>query len=175
MLRLLSLIHSWNICSNHTCFRVINLKCIVLETLRKWPAGNILDRMCTKPYTIEPKYPDEKPLHLKVGDFFWVPVFGIHRDPKYYPEPEKFDPERFSDENKHKINPYTYIPFGIGPRNCIGSRFALLEVKTVMFYLLSHFEIVPTKKTTIPEKICKKSLMLSIKDGFHLGLKPLDV
>lgn len=49
-----------------------------------------------------------------------IPIWSLHRDPKYYDDPEKFDPERFYDENKHKIKPYTYLPFGIGPRNCIG-------------------------------------------------------
>lgn len=45
---------------------------------------------------------------------------GLHHDPEYYPNPEKFDPERFSEENKSKRPAYTYLPFGDGPRICIG-------------------------------------------------------
>lgn len=129
--------------------------------------------MCTKPYTIQPETPNEKPLHLDKNTVVWIPIMGFHRDPQYYPDPEKFDPERFNEENKDKINPYTYLPFGLGPRNCIGSRFALLETKTMFFHLLSNFEIVPTKKTTIPIKISKQSFQLSIVGGFNLGLKRL--
>lgn len=54
-----------------------------------------------------------------------VPVYGVHRDPRYYPNPDKFDPERFSDENKGNIEPLSYFPFGSGPRNCIGTLFLL--------------------------------------------------
>lgn len=49
-----------------------------------------------------------------------MPLVGIHRDPAYFPDPLKFDPERFSDENKHNIHPLAFMPFGLGPRNCIG-------------------------------------------------------
>jgi cytochrome P450 family 9 len=49
-----------------------------------------------------------------------VPVWAIHRNPEYFPDPDKFDPDRFSEENKGKIKPFTYMPFGNGPRNCIG-------------------------------------------------------
>lgn len=59
-------------------------------------------------------------VELKTNSSVFLPVYAIHRDSKHYPDPDKFDPERFSDENKHKINPACYIPFGIGPRNCIG-------------------------------------------------------
>jgi cytochrome P450 len=49
-----------------------------------------------------------------------VPITSLHYDPRYFSDPDRFDPERFNDENKAKILPGTYLPFGIGPRNCIG-------------------------------------------------------
>jgi cytochrome P450 family 9 len=85
----------------------------VCETMRKYPAAPILDRVCTKEYEL--KY-DDKVLKFEKGDSFYVPVYNFHHDPKYFPNPEKFDPERFSDENKDKINKDAYAPFGIGPR-----------------------------------------------------------
>jgi len=48
-------------------------------------------------------------------------MYNLHHDPEYFPDPEKFDPERFNDENKKNIKPYTYLPFGSGPHNCIGN------------------------------------------------------
>ena len=50
-----------------------------------------------------------------------IPVTGIHRNPKFYPNPDKFDPERFSKENSHSLVPYTDLSFGEGPRFCIGN------------------------------------------------------
>lgn len=129
------------------------------------------DRMVTKPYTIEPEEPGEKPVHLEVGDVALIPIMGIHYDPKYYENPEKFDPERFSLENRKTLNPYVYIPFGVGPRNCIGSRFSLLELKAVFFHILSHFEIVPVAKTDIPIKLSKVNINLASANDYHLGLK----
>jgi cytochrome P450 family 9 len=52
-----------------------------------------------------------------------IPAWSFHRDPQFFPDPLKFDPERFSEENKHNIQPFTYMPFGLGPRNCIGKSF----------------------------------------------------
>lgn len=91
------------------------------ETLRKWPPGPQLDRICEKDYTIPAESPDEKDFVIEKGTMVLMPVYGIHRDPKFYPNPEKFDPERFSDENKGNIEPLAYFPFGSGPRNCIGT------------------------------------------------------
>ncbi|XP_026324726.1 probable cytochrome P450 9f2 isoform X2 [Hyposmocoma kahamanoa] len=96
------------------------LDCVLNETLRKWSSALIMDRCCTKAYELPPTREGGKPFKLKPGDIVYNMVNTIHMDEKYWPEPEKFDPERFSDENKHKIKPFTFMPFGMGPRNCIG-------------------------------------------------------
>lgn len=90
---------------------------VTSETLRKWPAAINGDRICGKDYVY-----DDGNLKFKIekGTGVIYSIVGIHHDPKYFPNPEKFDPDRFSDENKHNIVPGSYIPFGIGPRTCIG-------------------------------------------------------
>ncbi|KAI2474114.1 cytochrome P450 9e2 isoform X2 [Diabrotica virgifera virgifera] len=145
----------------------------VSESLRKWPVAIMTERQCTKDYIIKPERPEEAPVTIKKGMSIWMPVYPIHRDSKYYPDPDKFDPDRFNEQNKSKINPYTYLPFGLGPRNCIGSRFALLEVKVVFFYLLRDFQIVPVEKSQIPLVISKKNFNLTSEGGFWFGLKRL--
>lgn len=80
----------------------------------------MVDRIALKPYAIHPSRPKENPIHLKARDVVMMPMFTIQRDEKYYPNPEKFDPERFNDVNKDKIINGTYFPFGMGPRVCIG-------------------------------------------------------
>jgi len=85
------------------------------ETLRKYPPVQSLMRICTKPYRIPGTDVDlEKDIQI------FIPVMGLHYDPKYYPEPERFDPERFSDKEKKNRPQYSYLPFGEGPRICIG-------------------------------------------------------
>ncbi|KAI4464097.1 cytochrome p450 [Holotrichia oblita] len=145
---------------------------IVCETLRKWPVGVFTDRVCSKPYTIEAVNPGENPVDLKPGDVVLVSIVGMHRDPKYFPNPDTFDPERFSDENKGNIQPYTYMPFGLGPRNCIGSRFAILETKTIIFSMLAKFDFVAVDKTQIPIKLMRKSFNIVGENGLWIGLKP---
>lgn len=145
---------------------------VVNETLRKWPAAIIWDRKCTIPYGIEiPKMASVKTVDIPKGANLLIPVFAIQRDPEYYQDPDKFNPERFSDENKGNIKPYTFIPFGVGQRNCLGSRFALMEIKTIFFYLLQEMEIVPNAKTPIPMKLLKKSVHLCADPGFFVDLK----
>ncbi|GJQ77433.1 hypothetical protein Trydic_g20831 [Trypoxylus dichotomus] len=145
---------------------------VICETLRKWPAAVGTDRVCSKPFTIEPVHPHEKPIYLKPGEIVFIPINGIHRDPQYYSNPDLFDPERFNDENKGNIKPYTYMPFGLGPRNCIGSRFAILEAKTIFFSLLSKFTFTVIDKTQVPIVLSKKSFNLVGENGMWVGLQP---
>lgn len=59
-------------------------------------------------------------LVIPAGTCIYISLSGLQNDPKYFPDPEKFDPYRFSDERKEEITPFTYMPFGEGPRICIG-------------------------------------------------------
>ncbi|KAF5296484.1 hypothetical protein FQR65_LT01473 [Abscondita terminalis] len=147
------------------------LDMVISESLRKWPAAIVTDRVCTKPYDIQSEKPEEVSLHLKKGDIVWIPIFGIHRDPAFFPNPDQFDPERFSEENKSTINSYGFIPFGSGPRSCIANRFALMETKLLFFQIMSKFEIVVVEKTEVPVQLAEVSLQLTAKNGFWLGLK----
>jgi cytochrome P450 len=83
--------------------------------LRKYPPAIATDRVCVKNY----KIPDTDKV-IEAGTVLTVPIFGLQRDPEFFPEPELFDPERFNEDKKTLVKPYTYLPFGVGPRNCIG-------------------------------------------------------
>lgn len=87
-----------------------------------------MDRMCVKEYTIESTNPGEMTLTIPKGMQVLIPTRAIHYDPKYFPNPNRFDPERFSEQNKHSIVTGSYMPFGVGPRNCIGRTSKLLEI-----------------------------------------------
>jgi len=105
----------------------------ISEVLRKWPPFIQMDRQCSKSYKIDE---DDLKLNIKVGDGIWIPTIGYHLDENYFPDPHKFDPERFSEENKMNIKQMSYLPFGSGPRICIGSRLALIECKVILFNIL---------------------------------------
>lgn len=145
------------------------LDMVVSETLRKWPPAPVTDRVCTASTVLEV---DGKKVPIKKGDYLWIPMYSIQHDEKYYPNPEKFDPERFSDERKHEINPNTYLPFGIGPRNCIGSRFALMELKAAMFYVLKNAKFEVYEKTAIPIIFGAKKFRMIPDDGLFIRISP---
>uniref|UniRef100_A0A8C3WX23 Cytochrome P450 3A n=1 Tax=Catagonus wagneri TaxID=51154 RepID=A0A8C3WX23_9CETA len=128
------------------------LDMVVNETLRLFPVGSRLERTCKKDVEIHGVF-------VPKGTVIMVPVFAIHRDPALWPEPEVFCPEsRFSKKNKDTINPYTFLPFGTGPRNCIGMRFATMNMKLALVKVLQHFSFQPCKETQIPLKLSSMGL-----------------
>nr|ULR85603.1 cytochrome P450 [Spodoptera frugiperda] len=145
---------------------------VVSEVLRLWPPFVMFDRECTRDYNLgKPNDSASREFVVRKGVELWIPTYAIHRDPQYFPDPDKFDPERFSDENKHKIKPFTYTPFGTGPRNCIGSRFALCELKVMAYQLLRHVELSPCEKTCIPAKLSTDTFNLKLEGGHWLRFR----
>lgn len=114
----------------------------VKETLRKYPGLPVLNRECSKDYHI----PDSS-FVIKKGTSVLISLLGIHRNEKFFPNPEKYDPDRFSDENKN-YDEDMYMPFGAGPRNCIAFRMGLLMAKVAIVMLLKnyHFEALSIRE-----------------------------
>ncbi|XP_038214521.1 cytochrome P450 4C1-like [Zerene cesonia] len=116
------------------------LDCIIKETLRLYPSVAMISRHIKE--------------DLKLASGYTIPgnttcnihIYDVHRRADLYPEPEKFIPERFLPENNEKRNPYAYIPFSAGPRNCIGQKFAMLEMKALLSGLVRRFRIEPVTK-----------------------------
>nr|AVL92862.1 CYP450 [Locusta migratoria] len=147
------------------------LDMVISETLRMYTPLSAMDRVCVRPYRL-PATDTCPAVDLRPGDIIWLPVRAIHFDPKYYTEPKRFDPERFSPENKHLIKPYTYFPFGSGPRICIGQRFAMMEMKVLLLYFLSRFSFQMVSKTPVPLELSPGNVFVAIKGGSWLGIRP---
>ncbi|XP_074960951.1 cytochrome P450 3A29-like [Phalacrocorax aristotelis] len=128
------------------------LDMVVNESLRLFPPGGRIERVCKK--TVE-----LNGVTIPKGMVVMIPAYVLHRDPAYWPEPDEFRPERFSKESKDSIDPYTFLPFGAGPRNCIGMRFALLVMKVAMVALLQNFSFRTCKDTPIPLVLDTKGFM----------------
>ncbi|KAF2887071.1 hypothetical protein ILUMI_19102, partial [Ignelater luminosus] len=139
------------------------LNMAVCETLRKYPVLPFLDRLCIQDY----KVPGSD-LVIEKGTPVYIPMFGLHYDPEYFPDPDKYDPERFSDENKNHLPGYTYIPFGEGPRACIGERLGLMISKLGLCYLLSEFEVVRCSETPVPITFEKTGILLASTIGLPM-------
>ncbi|XP_012267715.2 cytochrome P450 6a2-like [Athalia rosae] len=139
---------------------------VVSETLRKYPSVPILNRQATA--DVELPGID---LTVTKGTPIIIPVYGLHSDPKIYPHPHIFDPERFTKENIDLRHHYAYLPFGEGPRNCIGMRFGLLQTKFAIISLLTKFRFTPGPDTTVPLPMDVGTFVLCPKDDTALRVE----
>ena len=118
------------------------LDAVIHESLRRHVPVAFLERLCTKDFQI----PNSK-IVIRKGDFVRLNNIGIMMDPEIYPNPLDYNPDRFMKEYASDRNPYSFLPFSLGPRNCIGMRFAMYEMKCCISNLVSKFRFVPCEKT----------------------------
>ena len=122
------------------------LEACIMENLRLCPPALEHDRTCVKDCVVNG-------IKVRKGVRIQMPIYSAHYNKEFFPEPEKYQPERFLKENADNIIPYTWRPFGSGNRVCIGQRFAMMEIKILIAKLISKFELICTEKSGIkPEK-----------------------
>ncbi|EDV24424.1 uncharacterized protein TRIADDRAFT_63933 [Trichoplax adhaerens] len=138
------------------------LDMVISETLRLYPPGFFSNREVKKEVTIEG-------VRIPNDSIVGIPIYTIHHNPQFWPDPEQFIPERFTPEEKAKRNPCCYLPFGDGPRNCVGMRLALLEVKLALVSLMQNLELKTVADTEVPLKL-KTGGTLTAANGIWLGL-----
>lgn len=141
----------------------------ILEVQRIYPTLPTLTRKCDKDYRLP-----GTDLTIQRGIHVVIPLYAIHHDERYHPNPYNFDPERFNDENRAKIPSYAYMPFGDGPKLCIANRFALLQLKTGLCALLTNFEFTINLKTD-PIEIDKSAFLLATKTPLFLDCKRCNI
>ncbi|CAG4936477.1 unnamed protein product [Colias eurytheme] len=124
------------------------LDMVVNEAMRVHPPIGFLTRQCVKD-TVLPV----GNIKVEKGTRIMTPVLEVHHDEKYFPEPEKFLPERFAPENMHKIVDAVYMPFGKGNRLCVGNRYAMVQTKAGLVHLLRNFTVNTIMKGEKPKYI----------------------
>nr|KAG5699954.1 hypothetical protein BaRGS_018253 [Batillaria attramentaria] len=139
-----------------TAMELAYLDMCMNESMRLYPPGFILDREAEEDMEFAG-------YHVAKGMRMGIPVLSIHRDPAIWPDPMKFDPERHTPEARATRHPFAFLPFGMGPRNCIGMRLAQLEIRMAIATILQHFTPVLCDKSVYPPKLQK--LKFESQDG----------
>jgi cytochrome P450 len=118
----------------HDLMQLQITKQVINETMRLYPPAWIIDRVAIdEDEILGYRYPG--------GTFTIQYIYGVHHDPDLWPDPETFDPGRFDPEKITDHVPYSYLPFGGGPRLCIGNQFAMMEMLLVVSHVVRHFDL----------------------------------
>ncbi|XP_075226509.1 cytochrome P450 4C1-like isoform X1 [Lycorma delicatula] len=139
------------------------LECVIKESMRLYPPVTVIGRKMTDDFQLSSDYV------LPKGSTALLFIYKLHRDPKVYPDPEIFNPDRFLPEVAKLRNPYAFCPFSAGPRDCIGQKFAMLEMKAVISAILRNFKILPPDDC--PDIVLVMEVMLKSLSGVYVRLE----
>lgn len=132
---------------------------VVKETLRLYPIVTVVPRMCTKSY----KIPGTNVI-VEKGSRLHVPICGLQRDPEYYDNPDEFNPDNFSPEKESARPDFTWLPFGYGPRQCLGMRLGLIQAKLGVLAAIKNFKFTPHESMKPPYVFRPGSILLYFKN-----------
>ncbi|GIY16199.1 cytochrome P450 3A41 [Caerostris extrusa] len=135
------------------------LDAVVSETLRIHPPSTSTERTAVEDYAL-----GNTGITIKKGMRVSIPAYAMHFDPEFFQDPQTFNPERFMEGYEPKHPQYAYLPFGAGPRNCLGMRFALLEVKMCLANLLRNFKLKTHSTTKVPLQYSPGMVLLTVKE-----------
>uniref|UniRef100_A0A8D0CCS2 Thromboxane-A synthase n=1 Tax=Salvator merianae TaxID=96440 RepID=A0A8D0CCS2_SALMN len=138
------------------------LDMVIAEVLRMYPPAFRFTREAVRDCTVLKQ-------KIPAGAIMEIAVGHLHHNPKFWPEPEKFIPERFTAEHKQRRHPFVYLPFGGGPRGCIGVRLALMEIKITLVRILQKFKFKTCPKTQIPLQL-KSQATLGPQNGVYIKM-----
>ncbi|GAB0094902.1 hypothetical protein DMENIID0001_102280 [Sergentomyia squamirostris] len=146
---------------------------VVNETMRIHPPLIIISKLCTENVT----YPvNGKNVMIPKGMTVHIPIFSIHRNENNFQNPEQFIPERFDEANggsKVFKDKCSFLPFGNGPRICLGMRFALLQVKTSVVEVIRQYRVTVNERTKQPLKLDVGQFFSYPRHGIYLNLEPV--
>ncbi|XP_055692159.1 probable cytochrome P450 28d1 [Lutzomyia longipalpis] len=153
---------------------MLYLEQVVSETLRLHPAGVFLSKLCTE--TCELPLNSSKMGIFEEGYSVIIPIYSIHRDPRYYEDPEKFIPERFAPEKggtKVYKDKGAFLPFSDGPRMCLGMKFAQAQLKAAIFAVVKDLEIDVDPRTSDTLELNPVELIPTVLGGIWLKFKEI--
>ena len=143
--------------------KAVYLDQVICEVLRLSGPAFLLIRQCAEVTTC-------KGIRFPKGIDVYIPAYVLHRDPEVWDNPLEFNPDNFSPEAKSKRDPYSFLPFGTGPRQCIGMRLALLEMKQGLLEIMQRFKFERAPET-VPTLEHRAVLLMAPKETIFVKIR----
>ncbi|XP_043475350.1 cytochrome P450 9e2-like [Leptopilina heterotoma] len=154
-----------------TLNELVYLEQAIFESMRLNSALGSLMKICTSKVQLDGF--DGLSCQVEPGNIVVLSVHGLHKDPEYWPEPEKFDPDRFSEENRKDRHKFVFLPFGEGPRMCLGRRLAMMSMKMGIIAVLRNFSLELSPRTCLPLKPDPTSFFTAVDSSMWVIFRPL--